>query len=1445
MKKIIKKMTNLVKYCIIIVLVIILFTIKNYAEEPGDSASVNLWKLTDDYIGGTTNFWCKWIEIHFGKGVDAKIKDGEAAGTDIININKEQGKSDDVKAFGYGLYQFDLKKHMVGYLYYLSEKMNDNGETGISKTPEEYFAETGKSTEPPKLNFKEACKYVADKLMTTAYSKDTVDNYLNKLLQYIESHNDLNYIENIKKCQSDYWYKVYGQKAYTLLKDTLKCPKATGDDLKKVQGALLSIMEDRYRNKNLKNKPKMQLSVDVGDLWPFLVYTETNDNGNTTLWQVTNNEGKIEKTDWKKMLLGAYQYMVYYEYKVDDDADTVKDTRNIYNGIKSEMFIEEYEELFDEDFPELKGKELDDFYQKIRRIRRYYKKSKENGGGVFGEEELYDISSDITYSNAIKNLSNKINGEFRDVFVGLDSEYIARTYLMAKNIADNTRLIEQNAQYDIGSNIISRTPGGVDNQILLSDLQLITLERDQNTGKYTKDTDGDGIIDGLELGNDDGATMSLKISGFIKKMLKAEAGDKYSSLVDPDYMYNMYKANIEASYNAVINAENNGSVVTEGREQERQLYAKHDLKVIGNDIYVDVYSYKSNPIMKDTDFDGVLDGYGKDDEENKNKYRDENPKDNTIGGKITMLNKKELEVLTHMDYRYFFMDKYNYYDELSVMSLIMSNAVRDRDTTNLSNIETINEKIGLNLEYREVEEDNIKPRKYTYKTKYAIGNKAIEYSKDNTATNMIKKRVIPIIIPSMTSESDGRSYSEIGEKNWLENNKDYGEEIHNVMSYEIYAEMIKSDIDSYENENKLPTDKSTDEKKVYWIMGYKEGGAIANILAAKLIDRAKDVYAYTFASPMTLYNNSEHSGYSRNGYLARYDSIFNVVNESDAYSFIMPQSLGFSRYGMTCIGNMNIYNPTLNKFETNSESVSRIIKELENIYKGNEGKTRTKTYSKDTNKNKNQNYAGLYNVYQRLINAINIDRNDLEDTATGNKDKENKVDTISEFYNRYRNVPALSSFINAIETNYEKIKRAGNEENYYYIAKNMNNADIVNVVNLHDKRKKRARKATASDLDGIHDGTFPCYQILHDKKINNEVPIYFQSKEYWSLLRYGTNYAEHEDKNGNKIYDTKLNDKTEEDKLRNDYKYGTFYASSCGAHSIAMVLSYILDKTITPVDVRNVFEMNKETYRDPSSTNWSSVAKVTNYFEVINLAKEENKFKRDSNDSFRIESHDDEKQVIKYLLQGRPIVALCHGTKDDRFGYHSSYYTKNGHYVVIAGIDTDDLDSLGIDYKNYKDKKAEIDELIDRKSNSEIESINLYVSDPAYYNQKPNGSKKTCTTKREIKEFYNDQVKKTVKGEETWTGTVGGAGVDMMWLFGIDRDIGKTEKNGDFENKVVNGKTYKQFNYKDEKYSEKFRNEKYTNFDGSSDDPIESKYKEYKLYNNENTWRAESCEKKK
>ena len=187
----------------------------------------------------------------------------------------------------------------------------------------------------------------------------------------------------IKKHQSDFWYKVYGQKAYSLLTGSLGFSPPILDfdgKKKKIQGAVLSIMEDRYRNKTLKNKTTLQLSVEKGDLWPFLVYTETDDKGATTKWRYKEKEDdtKYKTTDWEKMLEGAYQYMIYYEYKVDEEADS-EDYLALYNGAKAEIFYSEYEELLGHPIRELKGEELDNFYRRIRQIRRYYKKSQNNG----------------------------------------------------------------------------------------------------------------------------------------------------------------------------------------------------------------------------------------------------------------------------------------------------------------------------------------------------------------------------------------------------------------------------------------------------------------------------------------------------------------------------------------------------------------------------------------------------------------------------------------------------------------------------------------------------------------------------------------------------------------------------------------------------------------------------------------------------------------------------------------------------------------------------------------------------------------------------------------------------------------------------------------------------------------------------------------------------------
>ena len=212
--------------------------------------------------------------------------------------------------------------------------------------------------------------------------------------------------------------------------------------------------------------------------------------------------------------------LAFNDQQYDYEGDIELDEDVIYNSTKADMFVREYEELTHKSFVELEGKALDDFYQTIRRIRRTYK-GKGDNGALFGEEEDYSINSDVTYSRAMEKIKIKMEqSPFKEIFdETLTSEHVARTYLMAKNIAENHRLRNQNAQYDIGSNILQRTPGGNDNTILLTDLQKITLERGEDK-RFSKDADKDGIQDGNEMG----VYKKVDITGFVEHMLKAESG---------------------------------------------------------------------------------------------------------------------------------------------------------------------------------------------------------------------------------------------------------------------------------------------------------------------------------------------------------------------------------------------------------------------------------------------------------------------------------------------------------------------------------------------------------------------------------------------------------------------------------------------------------------------------------------------------------------------------------------------------------------------------------------------------------------------------------------------------------------------------------------------------------------------------------------------------------
>ena len=82
------------------------------------------------------------------------------------------------------------------------------------------------------------------------------------------------------------------------------------------------------------------------------------------------------------------------------------------------------------------------------------------------------------------------------------------------------------------------------------------------------------------------------------------------------------------------------------------------------------------------------------------------------------------------------------------------------------------------------------------------------------------------------------------------------------------------------------------------ITGHSRGGAIANLLAARLTDRseaqgqaapASSIYAYTFAAPGST-READRQGVS-------YANIFNIVNETDIVTQLPLSTWGYGRYG--------------------------------------------------------------------------------------------------------------------------------------------------------------------------------------------------------------------------------------------------------------------------------------------------------------------------------------------------------------------------------------------------------------------------------------------------------------------------------------------------------------------------------------------------------------------
>ena len=125
-------------------------------------------------------------------------------------------------------------------------------------------------------------------------------------------------------------------------------------------------------------------------------------------------------------------------------------------------------------------------------------------------------------------------------------------------------------------------------------------------------------------------------------------------------------------------------------------------------------------------------------------------------------------------------------------------------------------------------------------------------------------------------------------------------------------EYVYSKLTKYLSDNRLKHNNT-----VFLITGHSRGAAIANLLAAKLIDDSSypnsNIFAYTFATP----NVAKGKAFTNKVY----NCIFNILNPEDFVTHVMLEKWGYSRYGKSYVlpsstncNNYSTYKKKVNEF---------------------------------------------------------------------------------------------------------------------------------------------------------------------------------------------------------------------------------------------------------------------------------------------------------------------------------------------------------------------------------------------------------------------------------------------------------------------------------------------------------------------------------------------------
>ncbi len=108
------------------------------------------------------------------------------------------------------------------------------------------------------------------------------------------------------------------------------------------------------------------------------------------------------------------------------------------------------------------------------------------------------------------------------------------------------------------------------------------------------------------------------------------------------------------------------------------------------------------------------------------------------------------------------------------------------------------------------------------------------------------------------------------------------------------AKQVDEELEAYMKRHEIDN-RTKGGKVIFWVQGFSRGGAIANLLAKRVIDKyqakGNKVYAYCMEAPQGGVATEENQG-------GDYRSIHNVINPDDVVPYVAPSNMGFKRYGV-------------------------------------------------------------------------------------------------------------------------------------------------------------------------------------------------------------------------------------------------------------------------------------------------------------------------------------------------------------------------------------------------------------------------------------------------------------------------------------------------------------------------------------------------------------------